>query len=169
MENRGRAAGRMQLNLETFDLAEAARGVADRLREQVQRTGSTLSLAGVQSAPGCWDRLRIEQVVTNLLGNALKYAAGTPVDIAVSGNEQEVTLTVSDQGPGIPESEWDRIFLRFERAASMRNFGGLGLGLYVARQIIDAHGGDIRLARPSPKGAHFVIRLPRSPSLETVR
>jgi len=163
------SSGSFTLNPTQFDLTLAVKEVVERLREHALRAGSVVTVRSQGVLEGCWDRLRIEQVVTNLLGNALKYAAGTPVDIAVSGNEQEVTLTVSDQGPGIPESEWDRIFLRFERAASMRNFGGLGLGLYVARQIIDAHGGDIRLARPSPKGAHFVIRLPRSPSLETVR
>jgi signal transduction histidine kinase len=107
--------------------------------------------------------LRIEQVFTNLLANALKYAAGTPVEIVLAGKEEEVTAMVSDAGPGIPESEWARLFRRFERAAPMRNFGGLGLGLYVARQIVEAHGGDIRLTGGRPRGAHFLIRLPRGP------
>ena len=113
---------------------------------------------------GRWDRLRIEQVITNLLTNALKYAAATPVEITLSGTEHDVMVTVSDGGPGIPESAQERIFLRFERAAPMRNFGGLGLGLYVARQIVEAHGGEIQLDRLRPKGAHFVIRLPREQS-----
>jgi PAS domain S-box-containing protein len=163
------SSGSFTLNPTQFDLTLAVKEVVERLREHALRAGSVVTVRSQGVLEGCWDRLRIEQVVTNLLGNALKYAAGTPVDIALSGNEQEVTLTVSDEGPGIPESEWDRIFLRFERAASMRNFGGLGLGLYVARQIVEAHGGDIRLARPSPKGAHFVIRLPRSPASGAVR
>jgi Osmosensitive K+ channel histidine kinase len=110
---------------------------------------------------GRWDRLRIEQVVTNLLTNALKYAAGTPVELVLQGSEREATLLVSDGGPGIPESEWERIFRRFERAAPLRNFGGLGLGLYVSRQIVEAHGGEIHIATLGRKGAHFVIRLPR--------
>src|SRR5262249_20275405 len=76
-----------------------------------------------------------------------------PVEIAVRGSEHEVVLTISDAGPGIPESEWERIFRRFERAAPMRNFGGLGLGLYVARQIVEAHGGGIPPAPLPPPGA----------------
>ena len=145
-----------------FDLATAVREVVDRFRESALRAGSTVTVRADGAVEGRWDRLRIEQVVTNLLGNSLKYAAGTPVELGVSGTEREVTLTVSDGGPGIPESEWDRIFLRFERAVPMRNFGGLGLGLYVCRQIIEAHGGEIHLARLRPRGAHFVIQLPRS-------
>ena len=162
-------SGSFTLNPTQFDLTVAVQDVVDRFREHALRAGSVVTVRSEGVLEGRWDRLRLEQVVTNLLGNALKYAAGAPVEIGLSGNEQEVTVTVSDAGPGIPESEWERIFLRFERAASMRNFGGLGLGLYVARQIVEGHGGDIRLARPSPKGAHFVIRLPRSPTLGAVR
>ena len=145
-----------------FELTDPVLEVVERFREHAHRAGSVVTVRSEGSLEGTWDRLRIEQVITNLLTNALKYAAGTPVEIALAGNEREVTVTVSDAGPGIPESEWERIFRRFERAAPMRNFGGLGLGLYVARQIVEAHGGEIHLASGRPRGAHFVIRLPRS-------
>jgi PAS domain S-box-containing protein len=161
--------GNLTLSPSQFDLTAAVQEVVDRFGEHALRAGSVVSVRSDGALEGHWDRLRIEQVVTNLLGNSLKYAAGTPVDIVLGGNEKEVTLTVSDGGPGIPESEWDRIFLRFERAASTRNFGGLGLGLYVVRQIVEAHGGNIQLTRPRPKGAHFVIRLPRAPSFGAAR
>jgi len=147
----------------TFDLGTAVSEVAERFREHAIRAGSKVTVRVESPVTGFWDRLRIEQVVINLLTNALKYAAGTPVEIVVRGTEHEAVLTISDAGPGIPESEWERIFRRFERAVPMRNFGGLGLGLYVARQIVEAHGGDIRLARIRPEGAHFVVRLPRQP------
>ena len=162
-------SGSLTLSPSQFDLTAAVQEVVERFAEHALRAGSVVSVRSDGVLEGHWDRLRIEQVVTNLLGNALKYAAGTPVDIVLGGNEKEVTLTVSDGGPGIPESEWDRIFLRFERAASTRNFGGLGLGLYVVRQIVEAHEGDIQLTRPRPKGAHFVIRLPRAPSFGAAR
>ncbi len=144
-----------------FDLTVAVQEVVERFREHALRAGSLVSVRSEGLLEGRWDRLRIEQVVTNLLTNALKYAAGTPVDLVLKGSEREVTLMVSDGGPGIPESDWERVFLRFERAAPMRNFGGLGLGLYVARQIVEAHGGQIQLARRGERGAHFVIQLPR--------
>ncbi|HZW89653.1 MAG TPA: PAS domain-containing sensor histidine kinase [Myxococcaceae bacterium] len=159
--------GSFNLVLSRFDITVAVQEVVDRFREHAIRAGSSVTVRSEGVLEGRWDRLRIEQVATNLLTNALKYAAGTPVEITLTGTEHDVTMMVSDAGPGIPPSEQERIFLRFERAAPMRNFGGLGLGLYVARQIVEAHGGQIQLAHPVPKGAHFVIRLPRSHSPET--
>jgi len=156
--------GSFNLAPSRFDLTVAVQEVVERFREHATRAGSTVTLRSEGVLEGRWDRLRIEQVITNLLTNALKYAAGTPVEITLSGTEHDVMVTVSDGGPGIPESAQERIFLRFERAAPMRNFGGLGLGLYVARQIVEAHGGEIQLERLRPKGAHFVIRLPREKS-----
>ena len=154
--------GSFNLNPSRFDLAVAVKDVVERFREHAVRAGSTVTVRAERGLEGRWDRLRIEQVVTNLLTNALKYAAGTPVEIDLSGTEQDVIISVADEGPGIPESEKERIFLRFERAAPMRNFGGLGLGLYVVRQITEAHGGEISLASDRPRGAQFLIRLPRS-------
>ena len=156
--------GSFNLAPSRFDLTVAVQEVVERFREHATRAGSTVTLRSEGVLEGRWDRLRIEQVITNLLTNALKYAAATPVEITLSGTEHDVMVTVSDGGPGIPESAQERIFLRFERAAPMRNFGGLGLGLYVARQIVEAHGGEIQLDRLRPKGAHFVIRLPREQS-----
>jgi PAS domain S-box-containing protein len=157
------SSGNFTLNPTPFDLNDAVREVVERLREHAQSAGSEVTIRSDGPLHGSWDRLRIEQVVTNLLGNALKYAAGFPVELVLEGNEREAMLTVSDAGPGIPESEWQRIFHRFERATPMRHFGGLGLGLYVARQIVEAHGGSIRPVRLRPEGAHFLIQLPRSP------
>jgi signal transduction histidine kinase len=109
----------------------------------------------------------VEQIVTNLLSNALKYAAGTVILVEVTSDADFGILAVSDQGPGIPESEWERVFGRFERAASVRHYGGMGLGLYVARQIADAHGGAIRVESAKPKGARFVVTLPLHAATES--
>src|SRR5690349_8871407 len=114
-------SGSLSLNPSRFDLAAAVQDVVERFREHAVRAASTVTIRTEAGLEGRWDRLRIEQVVTNILTNALKYAAGTPVEIVLTGTEQDVTLTMSDEGPGIPEAEKDRIFLRFERAAPMRN------------------------------------------------
>ncbi|NMO19528.1 PAS domain-containing sensor histidine kinase [Pyxidicoccus fallax] len=157
------ATGRFSLTLETCDLGRTVEEVVERFREQASRDGCELTLRLEENVTGEWDRLRLEQVVTNLLSNALRYAAGTPVELAVRAEGDHAVLTVSDQGPGIPESEWERIFARFERAASMRHYGGMGLGLYVSRQIVEGHGGTISIEAVKPQGARFIVTLPRSP------
>ena len=159
--------GSLSLTFSRFDITVAVQDVVERFREHAVHAGSMVTVRSEGVLEGDWDRLRIEQVVTNLLTNALKYAAGTLVEITLAGTERDVLLTISDGGPGIPESERERVFLRFERAAPMRNFGGLGLGLYVARQIVEAHGGEIQLVHPRVKGAQFDIRLPRTPRAES--
>ena len=154
------ATGHLSLNLEACDLAEPAREVVERLGEAASRAGCHLSMIATAAAPGRWDRLRIEQVAMNLIANAIKYAAGQPIAVTVSRGGEMAVLEVRDKGPGIPEGQLSRIFERFERAASTRHYGGMGLGLYVARQIAEAHGGTIAVANLSDGGACFTVRLP---------
>ncbi|MCP3140371.1 sensor histidine kinase [Pyxidicoccus xibeiensis] len=161
------ATGRFSLSRSGFDLARCVEEVTERFREQAARAGCELLLRLEEPVSGEWDRLRLEQVVTNLLANALKYAAGTPVELSVRAEGANAVLTVSDQGPGIPESEWARIFGRFERAASLRHYGGMGLGLYVAREIVEGHGGTISVEAVKPHGARFVVILPRGAGAAT--
>ena len=139
------------------------REVVDRFRDAATRAGCQLSLTVDSPVWGRWDRLCIEQILTNLISNALKYAAGTPVLVSTHRSDADVIVEVRDHGPGIPESELSRIFERFERAASTRHYGGMGLGLYVARQIAEAHGGTITASNSTDAGACFLVRLPLTP------
>jgi PAS domain S-box-containing protein len=154
------ATGRLELRLEPFDLVESVREVVDRLREAARRAGCELSLDVPAAIPGRWDRLRIEQVLMNLISNAIKYAAGQPIDVSVRREGDLAILQVCDRGPGIPDAHLSRVFERFERAASNLHYGGLGLGLYVARQIVEAHGGTIAAANSPEAGICFTVRLP---------
>jgi PAS domain S-box-containing protein len=154
------ATGRLTLNLEPCDLAEPVREVVEHLADSASSAGCQLTMTASAAIPGRWDRLRIEQVAMNLISNAIKYAAGEPIDVSISRDGDMAVMEVRDQGPGIPEDQLPRIFERFERAASTRHYGGMGLGLYVARQIAEAHGGTITVANLPEGGACFTVRLP---------
>jgi len=109
---------------------------------------------------GSWDPLRMEQIITNLLSNALKYGAGKPVDVVVQRDGGTARVLVRDRGIGIDPDARERIFGRFERAVSSRHYGGLGLGLFLARRIVEAHGGRIAVDSAPGEGATFAIELP---------
>jgi PAS domain S-box-containing protein len=158
------ADGRLSLEPEELDLVTVVRGVVDVMREPARVAGCELRFSGPPALAGRWDRVRLEQLVTNLVGNATKFGARQPVDVALAagtnGHSGTVSLTVTDRGIGIEPEYQRRIFGRFERAVSTRNFGGLGLGLWVAKQIVEAHEGTISVASAPGEGATFTVVLP---------
>ena len=158
------ATGRFALQRGRVDFGTIVREAIERLDARIEAVHGRVRIK-LPEAPlmGDWDPLRLEQVVTNLVDNALKYAVGNPVDLTAIGDPERVTLLIEDRGPGIRAEDRERIFQRFERAASLDHFGGLGLGLYVSRQIVDAHGGSIATRDREGGGATFVVTLPRKP------
>jgi signal transduction histidine kinase len=156
------AAGGMQLRLEDVDLVEIATEVAARFADELARAQCELRISASRPVRGRWDRLRMEQVLTNLVGNAIKYGAGKPIDMIIEPGSKAATMSVRDQGIGIEADKLPRLFGRFERAASARSYGGLGLGLYITRQIIEAHGGTICVTSQEGVGSTFTIELPCS-------
>jgi signal transduction histidine kinase len=155
-------AGKLQLQLEVVDLAEVVRDSASRLTSMAIEVGSTLEVATPERCAGVWDRMRLEQIVTNLLSNALKYGGGRPVRLLLEDRSQrDVVLSVRDTGIGMEESVLRRIFGRFERGHSGRNYPGLGLGLYITRQIVTALDGTISVESVPGQGSVFTVVLPR--------
>ncbi len=154
------ASGGLELSRERVDLGELVRGLLERSADLFERSGSRVAFSASEGVVGEWDRLRLETVVANLLSNALKFGDGKPVEIAVSRTPDRATLTVRDRGIGISAGDQRRIFERFERAVSVRHFGGFGVGLWVARQAVEAHGGTIRVRSRAGGGSEFVIELP---------
>lgn len=150
------AAGRLELERTRFDLAELAREVVERFAD----AGPTLRLDALGDLRGTWDRFRIDQVLTNLLVNALKYGQGKPVDVVLRGDPERVHVAVRDRGIGIAPEALPRLFDRFERAAPAK-FAGLGLGLWIARQIVERHGGRISAHSEPGEGSTFAFELPR--------
>jgi signal transduction histidine kinase/CheY-like chemotaxis protein len=155
-------SGQIDMRIEEIDLCEIVHRIAARSEEQVAQAGCSLQLDCDTNTRVCGDCSRLEQVVTNLLSNAIKYGGGKPVDISVKGDAKNVHLVVRDEGIGIAPDHLERIFVRFERAVSSTNYGGLGLGLYIARQIVEALGGTIRVASELGAGSTFTVILPRA-------
>jgi signal transduction histidine kinase len=153
-------AGRLSLEREPVDLRELLTEVADHLVDERERSGSTLHVDVSQAITGRWDRGRLSQVLTNLLSNAIKYGAGRPIDVAATATGQAVRITVTDHGIGIEASERARIFARFERAVSGTHYRGLGLGLWIAREIVTASGGQIWVTSELGRGSVFGVELP---------
>jgi signal transduction histidine kinase len=156
------AGGRLTLEFEPVDLAELLREVVDRFEEsgEIERSGSKVVTDIGSAVVGEWDRLRVEQIVTNIFTNALKYGEGKPIDLALTSDGSTATVSVTDRGLGIAREHLDRIFGRFERAVSARSYGGLGLGLYIAHQVAKAMGGSIAVRSSPGEGSTFTIHLP---------
>jgi PAS domain S-box-containing protein len=155
------AQGRVEMTPEIFDLAVLVRQVAEDFREPATQARAVLELQLPEKVEGSWDRLRIEQVLVNLLSNAVKYGTGKPITVKLEEVGDVVRLCVADRGIGIAPDDVDRIFGRFQRAAPIRNYGGMGLGLYIARHIVEAHRGTISVDSKPGEGSTFVVELPR--------
>lgn len=154
--------GRLAIVPAPFDLAASARAVVDAIQEQATRGGVTLTLAAPETLTLTGDEFRIEQVITNLLTNALRYGQGKPVAVLVGTREdgQEAFASVRDQGMGIAPADQERIFEQFERTDGAADVPGLGLGLYIARQIAQAHQGRLEVRSTPGEGAEFILSLP---------
>jgi signal transduction histidine kinase len=152
--------GRLQLNPEDFDLMDILQDVKQRFSSQLVSAGCELAIEGPERLPVHLDLFRIEQVIVNLLTNAMKYGPGKPIEVVVRKEAKGFSLSVKDTGIGIAAEDLKRIFLRFERAVSSTHFGGLGLGLYIVTQILEAHGGSISVSSELSQGSTFRVNLP---------
>jgi signal transduction histidine kinase len=159
--------GRMALHLAEVELGALVLRVLDRLELDLASAHCLVELSCPEPVRGRWDAGRLEQVVTGLLTNALKFGAGQPIEIRVSQAGGQARLSVRDRGLGIEPGRQAQVFDRFERAVPSTRYGGLGLGLYLARTIVQAHGGTIGLESQPGQGATFTVELPcDGPALE---
>jgi signal transduction histidine kinase len=154
------ATGRLSLNLESVELETLVMDVSERLRPFMEVAGCELKVTIVDKITGLWDKFRIEQVITNLLTNAAKYAPEAPVEISVSKESNFAVLKVTDHGQGISERDQKRIFERFERLTNEESVSGLGLGLYISKEIVDLHHGSLSVSSMLNKGTTFYMKLP---------
>lgn len=160
-------AGKLPIHREPADLNAIVSGVYDRLRDQFTANGSTVALELADDVRGSWDLERLDEIVENLLINAIKYAPGVPVTLTTRCLDTAAQLVVADCGPGIPHDKRDAIFERFERVASARTVGGLGLGLFIVKQLVEAHHGHVHVRPTDGGGATFVVELPFAPIVQS--
>ncbi len=153
--------GTLAIQPAAADLAVLTRRVVESYADQAASVGCPLELTAPPALPGVWDEFRIEQVVANLLTNAMRYGGGKPVQVTVEVSGQEARVSVRDRGIGIAPQDQARIFEQFERAVGKQVAPGLGLGLYITRQIVEAHGGRIEVQSSAGEGSTFTVRLPR--------
>jgi PAS domain S-box-containing protein len=154
------AGGQLSLRLEYFDLFQVVKEIIAKLNGQPDGVDCPIQLDGALPVIGLWDRFRIEQVVTNLLTNAVKYGMGKPILIQVRKDGTNAILRVTDHGIGIAHEDQGRLFNRFERAVPGSRFRGLGLGLYITKEITQLHGGAVSLESELGKGSVFTVKIP---------
>lgn len=155
--------GKLALKKETFELSLLVKDILARTREQFLASGSGEPIIeSLENVTGVWDLLRIEQVITNVIMNAIRYGRGRPITLSLSSHGDQVEFKVTDQGLGIPKSDHLKIFQRYERGLLSREVSGLGLGLFISQQIVAAHGGKIWVESEINHGSTFYVTIPRS-------
>lgn len=153
-------SGKLILKKTQFHLSEVIEEVLSNYSQPLKDANSKVDFVIEEDSVGHWDKVRLEQVIINLITNALKYAPGKIIHIKLSRKNEKAVIKVRDEGPGIERQDFERIFYRFERVASKENVGGLGLGLYISKQIVDAHQGSIYVDSVVGEGSTFTLELP---------
>jgi len=152
--------GKLSIRPGPFDLSELVSSLIEGFAAQLAAAQSTITLYADEPVIGVWDEFRIEQVVANLLTNAMRYGARKPIEVKVYARDSAAYVEVRDQGIGISEQNQKRIFQQFERVASSHAIAGLGLGLFISEQIVAAHGGQITVQSAEGEGSLFRVSLP---------
>jgi PAS domain S-box-containing protein len=152
--------GKLSLRLDRVDLSELIQEVSDRYKEQLESAKIPFTLSLESGLVGKWDRFRLEQIYCNLLTNVMRYAPRSTLHVSVKRTGGKACLRVCDSGPGIAQKYQELIFNQFERLENDSPTSGMGLGLFIVRQIVEAHGGRIFVENSIPKGATFVVELP---------
>jgi signal transduction histidine kinase len=154
--------GKLRIELAPVDAAQVVQTVIDRLSNQLQSRNIQVKSDLQSDILAAWDPIRIEQVVTNLLSNAMKYGGGSLISTTLERHGDFALIVVRDKGPGISPEDQQRLFDRFERAGNVRGIKGLGLGLYITKKIVELHGGRIWVESALGQGAAFFVELPLS-------
>lgn len=152
--------GSISITPEQVDLSALVRERIQRQANAIERSGSSVQVHGEAPLPGRWDAVALGRIIDKLLSNAIRFGEGRPIDVAISQQGTKATICIHDRGIGIPPNRTAAMFDRFERGVSERNYPGLGLGLYIARSLVQAMGGTIVVTSSSSEGTAFTVELP---------
>lgn len=160
-------ATRLHPQVESVDFAEVVRDVVESYSPEAAFNRSPLEVHTPATLPGRWDRLALEQIVSNLISNAIKFGAGASIDVSLeSKQDNSVQFEVHDRGIGIAEADQERIFGRFERLSAQPGHpAGAGVGLWLVRGLVESHGGTISVRSEPAQGATFTVVLPLDPGV----
>ena len=155
-------AGKLELSLEETDISEVIEDAIVMLMPIAWEKKVKLEYSPPQEPISLLiDRNRIEQAISNLLSNAIRFSPeDMPVEITLYKDKQDIKITIEDYGPGIPEEEWEQVFMKFFRRAGEKASEGIGLGLAIVKGIVEAHGGRVWISKPKHRGTAFIISLP---------
>lgn len=153
-------SGKMEYRPERFDLVPFVQDIVQQLEGEALKVGSTISISGSEEIVGTWDKHRLEQVIVNLITNAIKYGNSRPISIKVLEHDGSALIEVHDRGLGIPADQITKIFERFERVGDTKHISGLGLGLWIVKKILEGLGGSIEVASQVGVGSVFTVRIP---------
>lgn len=154
-------AGRVDLVFEEVDLSEVVRDTAESFERELAASRSSLSLSIEQPVVGTWDKLRLEQITSNLLSNAIRYGDSRPIEVSTRMDGNQARLTVRDHGVGIADEDQQRIFERFERAEGGQKRQGFGVGLWIVKQLVQSMGGTVELCSRPGEGSTLTVTVPR--------
>ena len=154
------SAEKLGLVFQVLDLSDLAKDITNSLEEELKMSGYSLRLKTKKSVVGNWDKLRVEQIFTNLLTNAIKYGQGKPIEVTVNSDGSQAKLTVKDHGIGIPKKSLISIFSPYERATDSQQDQSLGMGLYITKQLVEAHSGKISVKSKPNEETTFIVELP---------
>lgn len=154
--------GKFILNVDKIDLVSLTKNVIQMLETQAAESKCTIELEAPEQVIGVWDFYRLEQMIVNLFTNAMKYGNESRILCKIKESKDFVEFSISDYGIGVAEEDKERIFEQFERAENSKIRSGLGLGLYIVKEIVMAHHGEIKVESEIGKGATFIVKLPRN-------
>lgn len=150
----------LSFSKQKFSLNQLVRDIIDRMESLAQSSGNGVVLSELSHVEGDWDKFRIDQVVTNLMTNAIKYSPETQILVQIWNDNEHGYFSIQDFGIGIKPEDQDEIFKRYQRGTNVTSQRGLGIGLYISQQIIEKHSGRIDVQSEVNKGSKFIVKLP---------